>query len=153
MFRVNNSKENSTRIKAFDGDLWRSRVLILQGWKCAQRARGMCAWQAPGSLETWRKWRYLGKKGKFLGADKIDPDAPLLSGFSLSGAVNQKASPYSNKQVGNACASPRANCPVLPKFGVTGALRRDFRYFITGWLPSAVLTKSFWMVDKSFWKR
>lgn len=44
----------------------------------------MCAWQAPGSLETWSKWRNLGEKGKFLGGDKIDPDAPSLSGFSPS---------------------------------------------------------------------
>lgn len=111
MFRANNGKENSTRIKAFDGDLWRSRVLILQGWKCAQRARGMCAWQAPGSLETWRKWRHLGEKGKFLGGDKIDPDAPLLSGFSNGLSLKQQAGwKCTRKPMGKLSSSTKIWC-------------------------------------------
>lgn len=59
----------------------------------------MCAWQAPGSLEMWRKWRNLGEKGKFLGGDKIDPNAPSLSGFSLPGPVNQKPFPKASNRM------------------------------------------------------
>lgn len=107
----------------------------------------MCAWQAPGSLETWRKWRNLGEKGKFLGGDKIDPDAPSLSGFSPLRTSGSKGLSLKHQTGWKCMHKPKGKLSSSTKIRCHSALRRHLD------VSSLELIQSFWMAEESFWER